>query len=57
MVLVRSISTIELRSVSYSLTSWLIFHPLTGHLRYGRLKLFLSIHFAETLPRLHAQKG
>jgi hypothetical protein len=53
-VLVRSTSKIEVPSVSYSVHSLLIGHPLTGYLRYVRPKLFLSIHFAETLPRLHS---
>jgi hypothetical protein len=56
-VRVRSTSTIEVRSVTYSVPSRLIGQQLTVHLRHDRLDLFLRSHFVETLPRLHAQKG
>jgi hypothetical protein len=54
---VRSTSTIEVRSVTYSVPSRLIGQQLTVHLRHDRLDLFLRSQFMETLPRLHAQKG
>lgn len=54
---VRSTSTIEVRSVTYSVPSRLIGQQLTVHLRHDRLDLFLRSQFVETLPRLHAQKG
>jgi hypothetical protein len=54
---VRSTSTIELRSVTYSVPSRLIGQQLTVHLRHDRLDLFLRSQFVETLPRLHARKG
>ena len=54
---VRSTSTIEVRSVTYSVPSRLIAQQLTVHLRHDRLDLFLRSHYVETLPRLHAQKG
>ena len=54
---VRSTSTIEVRSVTYSVPSRLIAQQLTVHLRHDRLDLFLRSHYIETLPRLHAQKG
>ena len=54
---VRSTSTIEVRSVTYSVPSRLIGQQLTVHLRHDRLDLFLRSHYVETLPRLHAQKG
>jgi hypothetical protein len=56
-VRVRSTSTIEVRSVIYSVPSRLIGQQLTVHLRHDRLDLFLRSQFVETLPRLHAQKG
>jgi hypothetical protein len=54
---VRSTSTIEVRSVTYSVPSRLIGQQLTVHLRHDRLDLFLRSHYVETLQRLHAQKG
>jgi hypothetical protein len=54
---VRSTSTIEVRSVTYSVPSRLIGQQLTVHLRHDRLDLFLRTQFVETLPRLHARKG
>ena len=54
---VRSTSTIEVRSVTYSVPSRLIGQQLNVHLRHDRLDLFLRSHYVETLPRLHAQKG
>jgi hypothetical protein len=54
---VRSTSTIELRSITYSVPSRLIGQQLTVHLRHDRLDLFLRSQFLETLPRLHGQKG
>ncbi len=54
---VRSTSTIEVRSVTYSVPSRLIGQQLTVHLRHDRLDLFLRSHYVETLPRLHGQKG
>ncbi len=56
-VRVRSTSTIEVRSITYSVPSRLIGHQLTVHLRHDRLDLFLRSQFIETLPRLHARKG
>jgi hypothetical protein len=56
-VRVRSTSTIEVRSVTYSVPSRLISHQLTVHLHHDRLDLFLRSQFVETLPRLHPQKG
>ena len=56
-VRVRSTSTIEVRSVTYSVPSRLMGHPLTVHLHHDRLDLFLRSQFVETLPRLHPQKG
>jgi hypothetical protein len=56
-VRVRSTSTIEVRSVTYSVPSRLIGQQLTVHLRHDRLDLFLRSQFVETLPRLYAQKG
>jgi len=56
-VRVRSTSTIEVRSVTYSVPSRLIGQQLTVHLRHDRLDLFLRSQFVETLPRLHARKG
>ena len=56
-VRVRSTSTIEVRSVTYSVPSRLISQQLSVHLRHDRLDLFLRSQFVETLPRLHAQKG
>jgi hypothetical protein len=56
-VRVRSTSTIEVRSVTYSVPSRLIGHQLTVHLRHDRLDLFLRSQFVETLPRLHRQAG
>jgi len=54
---VRSTSTIEVRSVIYSVPSRLIGQQLSVHLRHDRLDLFLRSQFVETLPRLHARKG
>ena len=54
---VRSTSTIEVRSITYSVPSRLIGQQLTVHLRHDRLDLFLRSHYVETLPRLHPQKG
>ena len=54
---VRSTSTIEVRSVTYSVPSRLIGQQLTVHLRHDRLDLFLRSQFVETLRRLHARKG
>jgi hypothetical protein len=56
-VRVRSTSTIEVRSVTYSVPSRLIGHQLTVHLRHDRLDLFLRSQFVETLPRLHRRAG
>jgi len=47
---VRSTSTIEVRSVTYSVPSRLIGQQLTVHLRHDRLDLFLRSQFALTLP-------
>jgi hypothetical protein len=54
---VRSTSTIELRSVTYSVPSRLIGQQLTVHLHHDRLDLFLRSQFVETLPRLHQRPG
>ncbi len=54
---VRSTSTIEVRSVTYSVPSRLIGQQLTVHLRHDRLDLFLRSQFIETLPRLHRREG
>jgi hypothetical protein len=54
---VRSTSTIEVRSVTYSVPSRLIGQQLTVHLRHDRLDLFLRSQFIETIQRLHARKG
>jgi hypothetical protein len=54
---VRSTSTIEVRSITYSVPSRLIGQQLTVHLRHDRLDLFLRSQFVETLPRLHRQAG
>jgi hypothetical protein len=56
-VRVRSTSTIEVRSVTYSVPSRLIGHQLTVHLRHDRMDLFLRSQFTLTLPRLHRCKG
>ena len=56
-VTVRSTSTIEVRSITYSVPSRLIGQQLTVHLRHDRLDLYLRSHYALTLPRLHPQKG
>jgi len=56
-VRVRSTSTIEVRSITYSVPSRLIGHQLTVHLRHDRLDLFLRSQFIETIQRLHAHKG
>lgn len=56
-VRVRSTSTIEVRSITYSVPSRLIGQQLTVHLRHDRLDLYLRSHYVETLPRLHGQKG
>ena len=56
-VRVRSTSTIEVRSVTYSVPSRLIGQQLTVHLRHDRLDLFLRSQFVETLPRLHHRPG
>ena len=53
----RSTSTIEVRSVTYSIPSRLISQQLTVHLRHDRLDLFLRSQFVETLPRLHRRAG
>jgi len=53
----RSTSTIEVRSVTYSVPSRLISQQLTVHLRHDRLDLFLRSQFVETLPRLHRRAG
>lgn len=53
----RSTSTIEVRSVTYSVPSRLISQQLTVHLRHDRLDLFLRTQFVETLPRLHRRAG
>jgi len=50
---VRSTSTIEVRSITYSVPSRLIGQQLTVHLRHDRLDLFLRSQFIEMLPRLH----
>jgi hypothetical protein len=54
---VRSTSTIEVRSVTYSVPSRLIGQQLTVHLHHDRLDLFLRSHYLETLPRLHRRAG
>jgi hypothetical protein len=54
---VRSTSTIEVRSVTYSVPSRLIGQQLTVHLHHDRLDLFLRSQFVETLPRLHRRAG
>jgi hypothetical protein len=54
---VRSTSTIEVRSITYSVPSRLIGQQLTVHLRHDRLDLFLRSQFVETLPRLHRGAG
>jgi hypothetical protein len=54
---VRSTSTIELRSVTYSVPSRLIGQQLTVHLHHDRLDLFLRSQYVETLPRLHRRAG
>ena len=54
---VRSTSTIEVRSVTYSVPSRLIGQQLTVHLRHDRLDLFLRSQLVETLPRLHRRAG
>jgi hypothetical protein len=56
-VRVRSTSTIEVRSVTYSVPSRLIGQQLTVHLRHDRLDLFLRSQFVETLPRLYRRAG
>ena len=56
-VRVRSTSTIEVRSVTYSVPSRLIGQQLTVHLHHDRLDLFLRSHYLETLPRLHRRAG
>jgi len=56
-VRVRSTSTIEVRSVTYSVPSRLIGQQLTVHLHHDRLDLFLRSQFVETLPRLHRRAG
>jgi hypothetical protein len=56
-VRVRSTSTIDVRSVTYSVPSRLIGQQLTVHLRHDRLDLFLRSQFMETLPRLHHRPG
>ncbi|MGB7565976.1 MAG: hypothetical protein WBM08_14650, partial [Prochlorococcaceae cyanobacterium] len=53
---VRSTSTIEVRSVTYSVPSRLIRHQLRVHLCHDRLDLFLRIQFIETLLQLHRRK-
>jgi len=54
---VRSTSTIELRSLTYSVPSRLIGQQLTVHLHHDRLDLFLRSQFVETLSRLHHRPG
>ena len=54
---VRSTSTIEVRSVTYSVPSRLIGQQLTVHLRHDRLDLFLRSQFVQALPRLHRRAG
>jgi hypothetical protein len=54
---VRSTSTIEVRSVTYSVPSRLIGQQLTVHLRHDRLDLFMRSQDVETLPRLHRRAG
>jgi hypothetical protein len=54
---VRSTSTIEVRSITYSVPSRLIGQQLSVHLRHDRLDLFLRSQFVETLPRLHRRAG
>ncbi len=54
---VRSTSTIEVRSITYSVPSRLIGQQLTVHLRHDRLDQFLRSQFVETLPRLHRRAG
>jgi hypothetical protein len=56
-VRVRSTSTIEVRSITYSVPSRLIGQQLSVHLRHDRLDLFLRSQFVETLPRLHRRAG
>jgi len=56
-VRVRSTSTIEVRSVTYSVPSRLIDQQLSVHLHHDRLDLFLRSQFVETLPRLHRCTG
>jgi hypothetical protein len=56
-VRVRSTSTIEVRSVTYSVPSRLIGQQLTVHLRHDRLDLFLRSQYTLTLPRLHHRPG
>ena len=56
-VRVRSTSTIEVRSITYSVPSRLIGQQLTVHLHHDRLDLFLRSQFVETLPRLHRRAG
>jgi len=53
----RSTSTIEVRSVTYSVPSRLIVQQLTVHLRHARLDLYLRSQHALTLPLLYARKG
>jgi hypothetical protein len=54
---VRSTSTIEVRSITDSVPTWLIGQQLTVHLHHDRLDLFLRSEFVETLPRLHRRAG
>ena len=54
---VRSNSTIEVRSFTYSVPSRLIGQQLTVHRRHDRLDLYLRSQFVETLPQLHVRKG
>ena len=56
-VRVRSTSTIEVRSITYSVPSRLIGQQLTVHLRHDRLELFLRSQFTLTIPRLYARQG
>ena len=56
-VTVRSTSTIEVRSITYSVPSRLIGQQLTVHLRHDRLDLYLRSHYVETVPRLHRRAG
>ena len=56
-VRVRSTSTIEVRSITYSVPSRLIGQQLTVHLRHDRLELFLRSQFILSIPRLYVRQG